>query len=208
MPFFPERLYDTAAAYGDRYFALLTAAAASVDRIQLQRAADLIERTVARDGIIYACGNGGSAAIANHLACDCLKGIRTDTAIRPRVVSLSTTVELITAIANDLSYGEVFSYQLTSMARPSDILIAISSSGQSPNIVNALLWARDHDVRSIAMTGFAGGQAASIADVSLLVQEQNYGIVEDLHQSLMHLIAQYVRHKNLCDASILGSRKF
>ncbi len=149
-----------------------------------------------------------SAAIANHLSCDCLKGIRSATALRPRVVSLSATVELITAIANDFSYDEVFSFQLSSLAVPGDLLIAISSSGNSPNIIAALNWAKDNGLRTLAMTGFDGGAAAGIADVSLHVRADNYGVIEDVHQSLMHLLAQYVRHKNLIDPATLGAVKF
>ena len=95
--------------YLDAYFDLFRAAAA-VARERMQAAADAIIDAVARNGTIFSCGNGGSAAIANHLACDCLKGVRTDTTIKPRVSSLSATVELITAIANDIGYDDIFSY--------------------------------------------------------------------------------------------------
>jgi phosphoheptose isomerase len=208
MTFFPSRLYPDAGAYAADYFSAIASAASSVDAAQLRRAGELVEQTVARDGVIYACGNGGSAAIANHLACDCLKGIRTGTDIRPRVASLSTTVELITAIANDTSYEQIFAFQLSSLAKPGDLLIAISSSGQSPNIVSALNWAKENGVGTIAMTGFSGGEAAKIADVNLHVPAENYGVVEDVHQSFMHLLAQYVRHKRLTDAPSLGQVKF
>jgi phosphoheptose isomerase len=163
---------------------------------------------VSAGGTIYSCGNGGSAAIANHLACDCLKGIRNGSSLMPRVVSLAATVELITAIANDLSYEQIFAFQLSSLAKPGDLLIAISSSGESPNILSALNWAKANGVGSISMTGFAGGQAASLADVNLHVGATNYGVVEDMHQSFMHLLAQYVRHKHLVDATSLGQVKF
>ena len=118
--------------YLDAYFDLFRAAAAAVARERMQAAADAIIDVVARDGTIFSCGNGGSAAIANHLACDCLKGVRTDTTIKPRVSSLSATVELITAIANDIGYDDIFSYQLSSLAKPGDVLITISSSGRVP----------------------------------------------------------------------------
>jgi hypothetical protein len=108
--------------YLDAYFDLFRTAAEAVARERMQAAADAIIDVVARGGTIFSCGNGGSAAIANHLACDCLKGVRTDTTIKPRVSSLSATVELITAIANDIGYDDIFSYQLTSLARPGDVL--------------------------------------------------------------------------------------
>ena len=90
---------------------------------------------------VFGCGNGGSAAIANHLQCDHMKGVRTATSLSPRVTSLSVNVELVTAIANDLTYADVFAYQLQSQSRPGDALIAVSSSGRSANIVRALDWA-------------------------------------------------------------------
>ena len=112
----------------------------------------------------------------------------------PGVVSLSATVELITAIANDIDYAEIFAYQLRNAARPGDVLITISSSGNSENIVRALAWARDNGLTTIAMSGFSGGRSATTADINLHVAAANYGVVEDAHQSLMHILAQYVRH--------------
>ena len=208
MKYFPEKLYDHIGVYLDGYFDLLRSALVGIDREQLQVAADMIAETVARDGMIFSCGNGGSAAIANHLACDCLKGARNRSTIRPRVTSLSATVEVMTAIANDLGYDEVFAYQLSSLARPGDTLVAISSSGESPNIVKAVDWARRHGVRTIAMTGFHGGKAMDMADVSLHVEAHNYGVVEDAHQALMHTLAQYVRHRHLEEPELIGTHKF
>lgn len=137
-----------------------------------------------------------------------MKGVRTGGLLKPRVNSLSATVELITAIANDIGVGDVFSFQLSSMAKEGDVLIAISSSGSSPNIVKAIRQARALKMATIAMTGFSGGEAAQLADISLHVQADNYGLVEDVHQSLMHILAQYLRHAHLEDASHLGSVKF
>ena len=85
-------------------------------------AAQILIDCIDRDGIIYACGNGGSAAIANHLLCDFQKGIQTDTSAKPRVVSLSCNLEIITAIGNDIGYEDIFVYQLRTMARPGDVI--------------------------------------------------------------------------------------
>ncbi|MBI1198464.1 MAG: SIS domain-containing protein [Phenylobacterium sp.] len=208
MTYFPDRLFDDAGSYATAYFEQYRTAAASVDQEALRRAGELVGQVISEGAAIYSCGNGGSAAIANHLACDCLKGIRTGTLLRPKVFSLSTTVELITAIANDISYDDVFAFQLESLAKPGDLLVAISSSGQSPNIVKALTWAKDNGLRTLAMTGFSGGASAEIADVSLHVAGENYGVVEDIHQSLMHLLAQYTRHRSLTNPSDLGRQKF
>ena len=151
----------------------------------------------ARGARMFSCGNGGSASIANHMQCDHVKGVRTATDLTPQVLSLSTNVELLTAIANDMGYENVFVYQLQSQSRPGDVLIAVSSSGRSPNIVRALTWARDHGLRTIAITGFDGGAARAVAEVSVHVDCTNYGIVEDLHQAIMHALAQYIRQSRM-----------
>jgi phosphoheptose isomerase len=151
---------------------------------------------------MFSCGNGGSAAIANHIQCDHVKGIRTQTDLTPQVLSLSTNVELLTAVANDLGYENVFVHQLQSQARPGDVLLAVSSSGRSPNIVHAIAWARDHGLRTIALTGFDGGAARTMAEVAVHVDCTNYGIVEDLHQAIMHALAQYIRQSRMSANSI------
>jgi D-sedoheptulose 7-phosphate isomerase len=208
MAYFPERSYPDAGSYADRYFELFTQAAATVDRGALSAAGDLLIDRITAGKHVYSCGNGGSAAIANHLVCDHMKGIQTNTSLRPKVHSFSATVELLTAIANDIGVEEMFAFQLSSLASEGDVLIAISSSGTSPNIVRVMEEAKAHGVATIAMTGFTGGPAATLADVSLHVDAHNYGVIEDVHQSLMHILAQHVRHAHLHDPAALGTLKF
>jgi phosphoheptose isomerase len=193
MTRFPGQKYTDVGSFVTDYAELTAAALKSVRPSEIERAVATLKRAIAGDKLIFACGNGGSAAIANHLSCDCSKGIAADTGLRPRVISLSSTVELITAIANDIDYGEVFTHQLRNAARPGDVLITISSSGDSENIVRALAWARDNGMTTIAMSGFSGGRSAPTADISLHVEAENYGVVEDAHQGLMHILAQYLR---------------
>jgi phosphoheptose isomerase len=157
--------------------------------------------------MVYSCGNGGSAAIANHLVCDHCKLVRTDTDLTPKIVSLSTTVEIITAIGNDISYDEIFAYQLDALAESDDVLVTISSSGDSENILRAIQVAKEKGMTVISMTGFSGGRSAKVADVNLHVAADNYGVIEDVHQSLMHLLAQYVRHLHM-DEAVIRQRKF
>ncbi|MEZ4764048.1 MAG: SIS domain-containing protein [Calditrichia bacterium] len=114
---FPDNKYKDAGSFIDAYFAEYSAAAKSVNREKLQQAADILTRVYTEGGIVYSCGNGGSAAIANHLVCDHCKLVRTDTTLTSRIVSLSATVEIITAIGNDISYDEVFAYQLRCLAK-------------------------------------------------------------------------------------------
>ncbi len=204
---FPDKKFVDAGSYASAYFAQITTAAASIDRGTLEQAARILTDIYSSGGTVYACGNGGSAAISNHLVCDHCKLVQTDTDLTPRVISLSTTVEMITAIANDISYDEVFVYQLRSMAKPGDALITISSSGDSENIVRAALWANENGIPVIAMTGFSGGRSADIADVSLHVAADNYGVIEDVHQSLMHILAQHIRQAHM-DEEVISQRKF
>lgn len=204
---FPDSPFADIGSFADAYAGLLAKALGSLDRERLGAAAALLDAAYKARKTVYSCGNGGSAAISNHLHCDHLKGIQTDTNIRPRIVSLSSTIETITAIANDISYADVFVYQLRTMADPGDVLITISSSGDSENIVRAAEWAKQNGLQVIALSGFAGGRSATLADVSLHVQGDNYGIVEDAHQSVMHILAQYVRLANM-DRQLITERKF
>lgn len=204
---FPESRYNNAKDYTDAYFDRLQSATATVNRENIARAAQILSEIYSNGGTVYSCGNGGSAAIANHLVCDHCKLVQTDTDLTPRIYSLSATIEIITAIANDISYDEVYTYQLSSLAKPGDCLITISSSGDSPNIVSASTWAKDNGLPVISMTGFSGGRSAGIADVNLHVDADNYGIIEDVHQSLMHLLAQYIRQDHM-EESLVQERKF
>jgi phosphoheptose isomerase len=199
---FPDARYASAGAYFAEYAKEMARASETIDPAAMERAGSLLVDAYARGARMFSCGNGGSAAIANHMQCDHLKGIRTGTDLTPQVLSLSTNVEVLTAIANDIGYHEVFVYQLQSQARPGDVLIAVSSSGRSRNIVDALTWARDNGLRTIAITGFEGGAARTVADVAIHVDCTNYGVVEDLHQAVMHALAQYIRHTRMAADTI------
>jgi len=202
---FPAAPYASAVSYFDAYSGEISRAAATIEPSGLDRAAAILLDAYTRGAAVYSCGNGGSASIANHLQCDHVKGIRTTTDLAPRVMSLSTNVELLTAIANDTGYENVFVYQLQSQSGPGDVLIAVSSSGRSPNIVHALTWARDHGVRTIAITGFDGGAARAVAEVAIHVDSVNYGVIEDLHQAIMHALAQYIRQSRMTATAISAS---
>ena len=204
---FPDRRFPDAAAYAAAYFEQIARATQSVDRARVAEAAAILEASHREGASIFACGNCGSAAIANHLVCDHCKGVATDTPLRPRVHSLSSNVEIITAIANDISYEDVFAYQLRNLARPGDVLVTISASGDSENVVRALDVAKSGKMKTIALTGFAGGRSAKIADVHLHVAADNYGVIEDVHQGLMHILAQWLRIAHM-EPGLVAKRKF
>ena len=204
---FPAGPYASAETYFVAYAANLARAASSIEPAALDRAAGILLDAYTRSAGVFSCGNGGSASIANHLQCDHVKGVRTTTDLAPRVVSLSANIELLTAIANDSTYDDVFTYQLQSQSQPGDVLIAVSSSGRSANIVRALTWARDHGLRTIALTGFDGGDAKMVAEVAIHVDHANYGVIEDLHQTIMHALAQYIRQSRMT-ADVISSSVF
>ena len=204
---FPVEIHASASEYWEHYRETVAAAASRVDTAALERAADLLIGLFSSGRTLYVCGNGGSASISNHLLCDFAKGIQTDTTLKPKVVSLSSHLELITAIGNDLEFAEIFAYQLQTFASAGDALLTISASGNSENIVRAVEWARGNGLATIAMTGFEGGRSAALADVNLHVPAKNYGIVEDVHQSIMHVFAQYLRMR-LMEPGLVAKRHF
>jgi phosphoheptose isomerase len=177
----------------NEYLTAINDAMKSFDHNELHSIINAIRTIQSNDNRIFSCGNGGSAAIANHLVCDCMKGVGEDAKVRLDVLSLCSNVPLITAISNDIGYDEVFSKQLEYQARKSDMLIAISSSGNSPNIISAIKKANDMGLITVAITGFDGGESAKLANFSIHIKSDNYGVVEDVSQSVMHFIAQNLR---------------
>lgn len=203
---FPTEFTDSAATFMRQYAEASNAARESVDAAQFEAACVMLADAYARGATAFVCGNGGSTAIANHMVCDHGKLIATGTALKPRVISLGHANEMITAIANDIGYEEVFAYQLDLMAAQGDVLVAISGSGRSPNVVNAMKKAAARGLHTIAMTAFTGGPCREMADVSLHVAVENYGIAEDIHQSLMQMVAQYIRMRNMDPKAIAGTK--
>jgi D-sedoheptulose 7-phosphate isomerase len=152
-----------------------------------------------RGSQVFIVGNGGSASTASHMACDLGKTVLRKApdayAKRFRVIALTDNVALLTAWANDASYSTVFAEQLRNVAVPGDVLIAISASGSSPNITQAISAARQLDMTSIALLGFDGGVCKSLADLCLVVDSTSYGYVEDAHLILNHLIASHLQNR-------------
>jgi D-sedoheptulose 7-phosphate isomerase/D-glycero-D-manno-heptose 1,7-bisphosphate phosphatase len=199
---FPARRYHEAGRFAADYAAQIARAMATVAPGRFEAAARILDGAYERGATVFSCGNGGSASIANHFQCDHVKGVRIGTGLHTRVHSLSTNVEILSAIANDNGYENVFDFQLQSNARPGDVLVAVSSSGRSANIVRALEWCNENDVETVALTGFTGGPARELATVSIHVDSSNYGVIEDAHQACMHLLAQYVRQSRMSEHDV------
>ena len=151
-----------------------------------------IIKTVNNRGTIYVCGNGGSAAISNHYVCDYLKFLRQHSKLKPKVVSLSSNIEIITAISNDINYDQIFKYQAENLFEKKDLLIIISSSGNSKNIKEVLKYAKKKGVKVIGFSGFDGGFLKKNSDISVHIPAKNYGVTEDSHHILMHIILQFL----------------
>jgi phosphoheptose isomerase len=161
-------------------------------REPLVKVAELLRTVAASGNTVYVAGNGGSAAIAQHLACDWMKGTWTPEVPPIKIKTLGTNQSLLTAIANDLGYENSFSAELDMLAVPGDVAILISSSGNSANILSTAEVAKSKKLTTVGLTGFDGGKLREMVDVSLHIPFKNYGVVEDIHQVLMHVIAQFV----------------
>jgi len=140
-------------------------------------------------------GNGGSAALASHLACDLGKGTIVDGTRRFRVLSLTDNVPLMTAWANDSHYENIFAEQLLNLVQPNDIALAISGSGNSPNVLNGLRAAHQAGATTLGLTGYEGGKMKSLCDICVIVPSDNMQHIEDLHLSITHAIFTSLRHR-------------
>ena len=157
----------------------------------------LIEKTIKLKKNIFVCGNGGSASNANHLSCDVFKRISQNTKLKPKVISLCNNIELITAISNDMKYDEIFSFQYNSLNQKGDIIIIFTVSGNSKNLINVAKKAILKKNKIISFTGKDGGIIKKLSTMNININNSNYGVVEDVHLSLMHSISQIIRIKNI-----------
>jgi D-sedoheptulose 7-phosphate isomerase len=150
-----------------------------------------------QDRTLFIAGNGGSAANASHFAQDLNKGtlLRVDATKRFRAIALTDNLSWITAIANDHGYDAIFEYQLRTLARPGDILVAISGSGNSANVVRAVEYANTHEMKTLAVTGYDGGTLRPAAAVSLHVPSFDMGLVEGMHSVIFHLTIGALRER-------------
>lgn len=184
--------WSSIASYQQEYADALGAAIRGVSSEAIELTCQKIQEASNNNGRIYVAGNGGSAAIAEHLCCDWTKGTHSEGHSTIACQSLTSNVALYSAIANDFGFEQVFDRQLQFFGKAGDVLIAISSSGNSQNILNAVDQARELGMFVAGFSGFSGGKLASNCDASIHVATNNYGIVEDAHQAVMHIIAQFI----------------
>lgn len=179
------------------YFYEIQRCLEALDKEKVELAIDMIVEAYKNDRKVFILGNGGSASTASHMATDFGKGtlrrIYDNSERRLRVVSLTDNVALMTAYANDLSFEDVFIQQLRNLVETDDLVIALSGSGNSPNIIKAIKYARSCGAKTIGLLGFKnGGKLAKIVDCSVIVDSINYGPIEDIQLILNHLIASWI----------------
>ncbi len=144
---------------------------------------------------IFVIGNGGSASTASHLACDLGKGTSVAGKPRFRVISLTDNVATMTAWSNDVAYEDVFVEQLKNLVNAGDVVIGISASGNSENVIRAMQHAADIGCNTIGWSGFGGGKLATICDVNVVVDSHQYGPVEDVHLILNHVLHAWIQEE-------------
>ena len=190
---------DDAAAFAEAYFEDLTRAVRSIDTKQVSAIVEVLWRAYRADHQIFFLGNGGSAASASHMVTDLTKGAlghRGDAPARPvRAISLTDNLALLSAWANDVGYDSVFVGQLRPFLRRGDVVVGISASGNSENVIRAAQYAREVGATLIGLTGFGGGRLSQLADYGISVRSSHYGVVEDVHMQLGHIIGYYFRKR-------------
>ena len=159
----------------------------------VRQSIDLVMEAYRADRQIFIIGNGGSASTASHIANDLSKGTSLPGIRRFRAMSLTDNVATMTAWSNDVCYEDVFVEQLKNLVNPGDLLIGISASGNSENIIRAVRHAKSIGCKTIGWTGFGGGKLQQLADVSVVVDSHDYGPVEDVHLILNHILHAWIR---------------
>lgn len=156
---------------------------------QVARIVDVLRDAHARGAQVFVFGNGGSAASASHFVTDVGKGSSDALGKRFRIMSLNDNAAWMTAIGNDYAYEDVFVRQLENYAQPGDVALCMSVSGNSPNLVKAMAWAREHGVQTVGLVGGKRGRLAEICEHVLVAPDTHYGRVEDAHMTVCHLLA-------------------
>lgn len=172
-----------------QYFGELVKVVKGLDFGQMEKLVEIIWTTYQQNKNIFFAGNGGSAATASHLAADIGKNV----GIRIKTLSLTDNVAWMTALGNDLSYEDIFVEQLKNFAQQGDLLIVISGSGNSANVVKAVEWAGKNGLQTAALLGFSGGKLLKMVDVPALVAVDHYGYVEGIHSEIHHYIVEALK---------------
>ena len=177
----------------ESYFVQLSKTIESLPFSDMDRLTDVLLRAYEQQRTVFMFGNGGSAALASHFACDLGKGTVNGSSRRFRVMALTDNVPLMTAWANDANYVDIFAEQLANFAGPGDVALAISASGNSLNVLRALSLAKQSGSVTAGLTGFSGGRMLALCDACVVVRSDNMQIIEDVHLSVAHAIFTCIR---------------
>jgi D-sedoheptulose 7-phosphate isomerase len=161
----------------------------------LMELGEMLFRAYQNQKQVLTLGNGGSASTASHMAADLGKNTIEANMRRFRIISLNDNMSLLTALANDAGYENVFSEQLKNLVRAGDLLIVISASGNSPNVLSAIRCAQERSAQVAGLLGFGGGEAARLVDLPIVVPSSHYGVVEDAHLVINHVLVEHFRHR-------------
>lgn len=183
--------------FTQRYFQELKKAIDGLDHGKIKMIIDAIFNAYKNGKQIFIIGNGGSSATASHFACDLGKGtlrnIYGENEKRFRVISLTDNVATLAAYGNDMSFDDIFVQQLKNLLNEGDVVVGISGSGNSPNVVKAMLYAKEQGAKTIGLLGFkTGGKLAEIVENKIVVDDNHYGRIEDIHLMLCHIISDAV----------------
>ena len=191
---FPNKKYKNVQEFVEEYFLNLNSSLNTINFSDLKQIIIKLKKVYStKKNKVFVCGNGGSAALADHFACDHQKILYETNKFKPFIISLVSNTALGTAISNDVNYKSIFKEQLKQTANSNDILITISASGKSDNIVNEIKWANKNKLITISLTGFDGGLSKKLSKFNLHIDSKNYGIIEANHQSLINIISQYLK---------------
>jgi D-sedoheptulose 7-phosphate isomerase len=175
------------------YFSELKRTIEEIPMEKVEKIVQTIYEAYQNNKYVFIMGNGGSASTASHFACDLGKGTICEGKPRFRVMSLNDNMPLITALSNDFGYDRVFVEQLMNLVNPGDLVISITGSGNSPNVLMAVEYAKKRGAKTIGLIGFGGGKLKGMVDEHITVSNNNYGQVEDIHLILSHAISQYFK---------------
>jgi D-sedoheptulose 7-phosphate isomerase len=179
----------------ESYLQRLRAAVDALPRDRLAELGEMLYRAYQNEKQVFTLGNGGSASTASHMAADIGKNTIGPNMRRFRVLSLNDNAAMLTALANDLGYEHVFREQLQNLIRPGDLLIALSGSGNSANVLNAIRYAQKQCAQVAGILGFDGGEASRLVDVAIVVPSDHYGVVEDVHLIINHIIVDHFKSR-------------
>jgi D-sedoheptulose 7-phosphate isomerase len=160
---------------------------------ELDQLSEALFRAYRNDRQVFTLGNGGSSSTASHMAADLDKNTIGANMHRFRITCLADNVSIMTALSNDLGYENVFVEQLMNHIRAGDVLIVVSASGNSPNVLKAMHYARSRSAEVAALLGFDGGAARELADIAVVIGSHDYGVVEDAHLIINHILVDYFR---------------